>query len=83
MDSLEKLAKEQRRLSHMVKGSSHYQKQLLKVRNLHEHIANQRKDYLHKASRSLADTYDYVFVEDLDLIEMSKRKDELKLLFCV
>ena len=79
MDSLEKLAKEQRRLSHMVKGSSHYQKQLLKVRNLHEHIANQRKDYLHKASRALANTYDYVFVEDLDLIEMSKRKDELKL----
>ena len=79
MDSLKRLAKEQRKLSHMVKGSSHYQKQLLKVRNLHEHIANQRKDYLHKASRSLADTYDYVFVEDLDLIEMSKRKDELKL----
>ena len=79
MDSLKRLAKEQRKLSHMVKGSSHYQKQLLKVRNLHEHIANQRKDYLHKASRTLANTYDYVFVEDLDLIEMSKRKDELKL----
>ena len=79
MDSLEKLAKEQRKLSHMVKGSSHYQKQLLKVRNLHEHIANQRKDYLHKVSRALANTYDYVFVEDLNLIEMSKRKDELKL----
>ena len=78
-DSLEKLAKEQRKLSHMKKGSSHYQKQLIRIKNLHEHIANQRKDYLHKLSRSLANTYDYVFVEDLDLKKMSERKEELKL----
>ena len=44
-DSLTKLAKEQRKLSHMKKDSSHYQKQLLRVKNLHEHIANQRKDF--------------------------------------
>ena len=78
-DSLEKLAKEQRKLSHMKKGSSHYQKQLMKIQNLHEHITNQRKNYLHKLSRSLANTYDYVFVEDLDLKKMSERKEELKL----
>ena len=78
-DSLIKLAKEQRKLSRMKKDSSHYKKQLLRVRNLHEHIANQRKDFLHKASRKLANTYDYVFVENLDLQEMSERKDKLKL----
>ena len=78
-DSLEKLAKEQRKLSRMNKGSTHYQKQLIKIQNLHEHIANQRKDFLHKLSRELANSYDYVFVEDLDLIEMSKRKEEIKL----
>ena len=78
-DSLTKLAKEQRKLSHMKKDSSHYQKQLLRVKNLHEHIANQRKDFLHKVSRKLADTYDYVFVEDLDLKEMSEKRDKLKL----
>ena len=78
-DSLEKLAKEQRKLSHMKKGSSHYQKQLIRIKNLHEHIANQRKDFLHKVSRKLANTYDYVFVEDLDLKKMSERKEELKL----
>ena len=78
-DSLTKLAKEQRKLSRMKKDSSHYQKQLLRVKNLHEHIANQRKDFLHKASRKLADTYDYVFVEDLDLKEMSEKRDKLKL----
>ena len=77
-DSLTKLAKEQRKLSHMKKDSSHYQKQLMRIKNLHEHIANQRKDFLHKVSRKLANTYDYVFVEDLDLKEMSERKDNLK-----
>ena len=78
-DSLTKLAKEQRKLSHMKKDSSHYQKQLMRIKNLHEHIANQRKDFLHKASRKLANTYDYVFVENLDLKEMSERRDKLKL----
>lgn len=77
--SLTKLAKEQRRLSHMVKGSSNYKDQLLRIANLHEKIANQRKDYLHKTSRYLANKYDYVFVEDLDLKEISKRKEEMKL----
>ena len=78
-DSLTKLAKEQRKLSHMKKDSSHYKKQLLRVKNLHEHIANQRKDFLHKVSRKLANAYDYVFVENLDLKEMSERRDMLKL----
>ena len=77
-DSLTKLAKEQRKLSRMKKDSSHYKKQLLRVKNLHEHIANQRKDFLHKASRKLANTYDYVFVEDLDLKEMSEKNSEFK-----
>ena len=77
-DSLSKLAKEQRKLSHMKKGSSHYQKQLMRIKNLHEHIANQRKDFLHKVSRKLANTYDYVFVENLDLKEMSEKRDKLK-----
>ena len=77
--SLTKLASEQRKLSHMIKGSNNYKEQLLRLTNLHEQIANQRKDYLHKTSRYLANKYDYVFVEDLDLKEISKRKEELKL----
>ena len=42
-------------------------KQLQKVRNLHEHIANQRLDYLHKESTRLADQYDAILIEDLDM----------------
>ena len=77
--SLTILAKEQRKLSHMEKGSSNYKKQLLKIANLHVRIANQRKDFLHKTSRYIANKYDYVFVEDLDLKSISERKEELKL----
>ncbi len=77
--SLTKLAEEQRKLSHMVKGSNNYKKQLFRIANLHVRIANQRKDYLHKTSRYIANKYDYVFVEDLDLNSISERKEELKL----
>ena len=76
--SLGKLAKEQRKLSHMKRGSKNYEMQLLRLSHLHEHISNQRKDYLHKLSRDIANRYDYVFVEDLDLQKMSERKEGLK-----
>lgn len=72
-DSQTKLKKEQRKLKNKVgsqKGEtkSHgYLKQLRKVRNLHEHIANQRLDYLQKESTRLADQYDAILIEDLDM----------------
>lgn len=62
-----KLAKAQRKLSHMKYGSNNYHKQKLKVAKIHEKIANQRKDFLHKLSYDFANKYDYVFVEDIDL----------------
>jgi len=62
-----KLAKEQRKLSHMKYGSNNYQKQRLKVAKIHEKITNQRKDFLHKLSYEFANKYDYMFVEDIDL----------------
>lgn len=72
-DSQAKLKKEQRKLRNKAgsqKGetkSHSYLKQLQKVRNLHEHIANQRLDYLHKESTRLADQYDAILIEDLDM----------------
>ena len=77
-DSLTKLAKEQRKLSHMVKDSKNYLKQKQKIENMHIHITNQRKDFLHKVSRNITNKYDYVFVEDLDLKEMSSSKTKYK-----
>lgn len=66
-----RLAKEQRRLSHMQKGSKNRKKQRIRVAKLHEKVANQRRDFLHKQSRKIADTYDCVCIENLDMKAMS------------
>lgn len=70
--ALEKLAKEQRILSRRKKGSQRWHKQRLKVAKLHEKIANQRKDFLHKESHKLAKRYDCVVIEDLNMKGMSQ-----------
>ncbi|MED0756862.1 RNA-guided endonuclease TnpB family protein [Aneurinibacillus thermoaerophilus] len=70
--ALEKLAKEQRILSRRKKGSNRWHKQRLKVAKLHEKIANQRKDFLHKESHKLAKRYDCVVIEDLNMKGMSQ-----------
>lgn len=72
-NSQAKLKKEQRKLRNKVgskKGelkSHSYSKQLQKIRSLHEHIANQRLDYLHKESTRLANQYDAILIEDLNM----------------
>lgn len=40
---------------------------LHKVQLLHEHIANQRKNFCHAVSAAIAKQYDAVFVEDINL----------------
>ncbi len=67
-----KLAKEQRKLSLMQKGSNNRNKQRIKVAKLHEKVANQRKDFLHKQSRQITNAYDCVCIEDLDMKAMSQ-----------
>ncbi|WP_153722844.1 RNA-guided endonuclease TnpB family protein [Sporosarcina cascadiensis] len=68
----EKLAKEQKVLSRRMKGSARYEKQRLRVAAVHEQVANQRKDFLHKKSRQLANQYDGVVIEDLNMKGMSQ-----------
>ena len=51
--SEKKLAREQRKLSHMKKGSSNRNKQRIKIARIHKHINNQRNDYLHKLSKHI------------------------------
>ena len=68
----QQLAKEQRILSRRTKGSSRYEKQRMKAAKLHEQVANQRKDFLHKTSRRLATRYDCVVIEDLNMKGMSQ-----------
>ena len=70
--SEERLAREQRKLSHCVKGSNNYNRQKKRVALCHEKIRNQRKDFLHKLSHEIAEAYDVVAVEDIDMKAMSQ-----------
>jgi putative transposase len=67
-----KLAIAQRRLSRKKLGSNNYNKQKIKVTGVHKKIANSRNDFLHKTSANLANSYDYICVEDINLRSISK-----------
>ena len=56
----------------MQKGSNNRAKQRKIVAKLHEKVANQRKDFLHKCSRTMVDEYDCICIEDLDMKAMSQ-----------
>jgi len=69
---MRELRVEQRSLSRKKKGSNHYLKQKMVVALLHEHIRNQRQDYLHKISKYLVDNYDTICMENLNVSGMVK-----------
>lgn len=60
-----KLARLQRQLSRKSKGSKNRNKARVKVARLQEHIANQRRDAMHKVTTELVRIYDVICVEDL------------------
>ena len=74
--SLEKkLVREQRKLSRRkeqalkdgrkLSESKNYQKQRIKVANIHETIKNKRTDFLHKISTEIVKNHDIIGIEDL------------------
>lgn len=63
--SEKKLARLQRQLSRKPKESKRREKARVQVAKLHEHIANQRNDALHKLSTELVRQYDVICIEDL------------------
>ena len=68
----DKLAREQRKLANMKYGSNNYHKQKIKVAKVHERVANQRLDWIHKLSTQLANEYDIVCVEDINMQNMAR-----------
>ena len=78
-ESQKRLAKAQRRLSRMTGSGKHeaksanHLKQLRKVNKIHKHVSNQRFDYLHKRSTEIANRYDAVCVEDLNMKAQSNK----------
>ncbi len=68
----DKLARTQRKLSKCSKGSNNYYKQKRVVAKLHEKVASQRKNFLHKISNRIANDYDAVCIEDLGMKAMAR-----------
>ena len=69
--SLAQLRVAQHRLSRRQKGSVRRRKAAAQVARLHERVANQRRDFWHKLTRQLADTYSLIALEDLTLAFMT------------
>lgn len=67
-----KLKREQRKLSRRKKGSANWKKQKRKVALVHERVANQRKDALHKATTQAVRDSQAIAVEDLNVNGMVK-----------
>lgn len=70
--SMERLAYAQQRLSRCQQGSHRRRKAARLTARLHEKIANQRKDALHKVSRYYVNTYQTIVIEDLQPANMVK-----------
>ena len=67
----ERLAREQRKLAHKKRGSNNWKKQKQRISRLHHHISNVRSDFLHKLSTHISETQARVYVEKLQVKNMS------------
>lgn len=62
-----KLRRAQRKVARRKKGSHRRRKAVILLRQIHQHIANQRRDFHHKISRWLVDNFGVIAVEDLNI----------------
>ena len=72
--SLAKLCRVQRHASRQTKGSKRQRKTFTEIARLHEQIANQRRDYLHKVTNRLVAEFDLLAIEDLTLAFMNSNR---------
>ncbi|BAZ24417.1 transposase [Kalymmatonema gypsitolerans NIES-4073] len=72
VDALRKLKLLQQRVSRKRIGSNNWHKAQRKVASLHEYLANCRKDWHRKLSHQICNNAGMVFVEDLNLVGLSR-----------
>ena len=72
VDGSRKLKLLQQRVSRKRKGSNNWLKAQQKVAKLHEYVANCRKDWHRKLSHQLCEGVGMIFVEDLNLVGLSR-----------
>ena len=86
--SEEKLKKEQRKLSRKYEASKkgeykyyeckNYNEQRLKVAKLYKHVSNQRKDFHCVLANNLVKNHDYIFAENLKVMNLIKNHNLAK-----
>ena len=69
---LKKIKKQHRLVSRKVKGSANRKKAVKKLARTYAHIANVRKDFVHKATTQLCRENQAVVIEDLNVAGMMK-----------
>lgn len=62
-----KLKRLQRQLSRKVKGSNNREKQRVKIAKLFERMTNKKETYIHYVVNKLLQSYDTIFMEDLNV----------------
>ncbi len=67
-----RLAIEQRRLSRMQRGSANWRRQKLKIGRIHQRIADVRRDWVEKESTRIANSFDLVSLESLNMKEQAR-----------
>jgi putative transposase len=71
-ESLAELRRLQRHASRQVKGSNRQKETYRQIASLHEQVANQRVDYLHRVSTRLVTENDLIAIENLTLGFMNR-----------
>jgi putative transposase len=72
--ALARLRSAQRRLARRKKGSKRRRKAAFQVARHHQRVRNQRRDFWHKLTRQLADTYGVIALEKLTLAFMTHNR---------
>jgi putative transposase len=73
-ESLAELRRLQRHASRQVKGSNRHTETCRQIARLHEKVANQRTDSLHKVSTRLVVEHDLIAIENLSLSFMNRNR---------
>ena len=71
--SAERLARAQKLVAGRRRGSNRRRRAGERVGAIHRTIRNQRRDFLHKLSRTLVDDHDLIVVEDLHITNLTRR----------
>jgi putative transposase len=70
--SLKRIRIKQRQLSRKQKGSKNRERAKIKLAKAHEHLVDQRGDFLHKLSKFYVNNYDVIAVENLNIAGMAR-----------